>query len=111
MMRFLSLIAIVFLNLSMNVQAEDTAKDRAKALISAELAFGPSVFSGGEFPSLVWMIQWKGFFLSFKGQTSRPLRAFITCSPIPPIWKATSRISRAISNMSMVKPIGIWSSR
>ncbi len=51
MMRILSLITIVFLNLSLNVQAEDTAKDRAKALIKAELAFGPSVFSGDEFPS------------------------------------------------------------
>ena len=51
MMRFLSLIAVVFLNLSLNVRAEDTARDRAKALIGAELAFGPSVFSGDEFPS------------------------------------------------------------
>ena len=51
MMRILSLITIVFLNLSLNVRAEDTAKDRAKALISAELTFRPSVFSGGEFPS------------------------------------------------------------
>ena len=33
MMRFLSLIAIVFLSLPVNVQAEDTAKDRAKALV------------------------------------------------------------------------------
>ena len=51
MMRFLSLIAIVFLNLSLNVRAQDTAKDRTKVLLGANLAFGPSVFSGDEFPS------------------------------------------------------------
>ena len=69
MMRFLSLIAIVFLSLPVNVQAEDTAKDRAKALISAELTFRPSVFSGGEFPSCEflkpdemreWIGDWSG---------------------------------------------------
>jgi hypothetical protein len=51
MMRFLSLVAIVFLNLSSNVQAEDAARDRAKALINAGLAFRPSVFNGDKFPS------------------------------------------------------------
>jgi CubicO group peptidase (beta-lactamase class C family) len=51
MMRLLILVALVFLNLSPNVQAEDTARDRAKALIKAELAFQPSVFNGDEFPS------------------------------------------------------------
>ncbi len=51
MMRFLILVAFAFLNLPLNVQAEGTAKDRAKAMINAKLAFQPSVFNKDEFPS------------------------------------------------------------
>jgi CubicO group peptidase (beta-lactamase class C family) len=51
MMRFLILVAFVFVNLSPDVQAAGTARDRAMALIKAELVFKPSVFSGEEFPS------------------------------------------------------------
>ncbi len=37
MVRFLILVTFVFLNLPLNVIAEDTAKDRAKALINADV--------------------------------------------------------------------------
>jgi CubicO group peptidase (beta-lactamase class C family) len=45
------LFTFVFLNLPLDVIAQDTARDRAKALIKAELAFQPSVFNKNEFPS------------------------------------------------------------
>ena len=35
---------------AVQVQAEDGARERAVAMIKAELAFQPSVFSGEEFP-------------------------------------------------------------
>ncbi len=51
MVRFLILVTFVFLNLPLNVIAQDTAKDRAKALIKAELVFQPSVFNNDKFPT------------------------------------------------------------
>jgi len=51
MVRFLILVTFVFLNLPLNVIAQDTAKERAKALIKAELVFQPSVFNNDKFPT------------------------------------------------------------
>jgi len=65
MVRYLILVALVFVNVPAHVQAEEGAQERAQAMIKAELAFQPSVFNGEKFPSCDFlrpgqMRQWIG---------------------------------------------------